>query len=79
MPQYEYISESDGEVITLLRPMADADKPVKDPRGKGRAFRRKQSVFGTPSAAGGSAGSSHVHSGNCCPCGKAQSQCGRRD
>ncbi len=74
MPQYEYISDSDGAVITLLRPMADADKPVDDPEGKGRSFRRTLSVFGTRGSTGASGG--HVHSGGCCPCGKPQSQCG---
>ncbi len=76
MPQYEYICERDGEVITLLRPMAEADKPVDDPEGKGRKFTRKLSIFGTPGTQAGSGGG-HVHTGSCCPCGKAQSQCGR--
>lgn len=75
MPQYEYECESDGEVIVLLRPMADADKPVDDPSGRGRKFRRKMSVFGTSGSAG--SGGGHVHSGPCCPCGKPQSSCGR--
>lgn len=75
MPQYEYISDEDGELITLLRPMADADKPVEDPSGKGRTFRRQLSLFGT--RGGPSTGSSgHVHTGGCCPFGKPQSQCG---
>jgi putative FmdB family regulatory protein len=69
MPLYEYICEQDGEVIELLRPMADADKPVEDPRSKGRTFRRKHSTFATSGAP--SAGSSSLLSGNtCCPCGK---------
>lgn len=71
MPQYEYECESDGEVIVLLRSMADADKPVEDPSGRGRKFRRKLSVFGTPGAQVGG----HVHTGGCCPCGKPQSSC----
>ncbi|MFO0962673.1 MAG: hypothetical protein U0625_07160 [Phycisphaerales bacterium] len=74
MPQYEYICEADGEVITLLRPMKDADAPVEDPAGKGRQFTRKHSVFGV---AGSPVGATHVHQGACCPCGKASGQCGR--
>jgi hypothetical protein len=76
MPIYEYVSQSDGEVIELLRPMADADKPVQDPAGKGRVFVRRHSVFGVSgSASTGAAASLPV--GGCCPCGKAQSMCGR--
>ncbi len=33
MPQYEYICDEDGEVLTLLRPMRSADDPVEDPAG----------------------------------------------
>lgn len=73
MPQYEYVCEADGEVVTLLRPMRDADLPVEDPKGKGRKFVRKHSTFGV---AGSSVGSTHVHSGACCPCGKQQGSCG---
>src|SRR5205085_1009157 len=51
MPIYEYRCEQDGSVIELLRPMADADKPVEDPDGKGRVFQRQHSTF----APGGSA------------------------
>jgi hypothetical protein len=54
--------------------MKDADAPVQDPAGKGRTFVRRHSVFGV---AGSSVGATHVHTGACCPCGKAQSQCGR--
>ena len=46
MPQYEYEAAEDGEVLTLLRPMARADEPVEDPAGKGRTFKRRHSVFG---------------------------------
>ena len=45
MPIYEYKSLEDGETIELLRPMADADKPVDDPKGKGRRFVRAHSTF----------------------------------
>jgi putative FmdB family regulatory protein len=78
MPLYEYVCDSDGAVIELLRPMADADKPVEDPEGKGRAFRRRHSTFaaaGTASGAG--AGASlpvHTHSGTC-GCGKPRGSC----
>jgi putative FmdB family regulatory protein len=75
MPIYEYVCEKDGSVIELLRPMSDADKPVEDPLGKGREFKRKHSTFatgGTEAGAktGGSGG------GGCCPCGKPHGGCG---
>lgn len=75
MPLYEYICEADGQVIELIRPMADADKPVKDPAGKGRTFTRKLSTFAAkgPSAVPGSAPSP----GGCCPCGKTTGGCAR--
>lgn len=78
MPIYEYVSESDGEVIALLRSMRDADLPVTDPSGNGRTFVRKHSTFGVggAAAAGVGVGSGHVHTGGCCPCGKNASQCG---
>lgn len=76
MPQYEYICEQDGEVITLLRPMREADAQVDDPSGRGRRFVRKLSAFGVAGTEAG-AGSGHVHLGSCCPCGKPQSACGR--
>ena len=49
MPLYEYRCEEDGTTITLLRPFADADKPVEDPEGKGRVFKRAQSTFAVTS------------------------------
>ena len=52
MPLYEYESTEDGEIITLLRPMADADSPVEDPSGRDRTFRRRHSVFGVGSGDG---------------------------
>lgn len=75
MPQYEYVCEKDGEVITLLRPMSAADAPVEDPKGLGRVFRRRHSVFGvggaSPAASGGG-----MSLGGCCPCGKNAGSCG---
>lgn len=70
MPQYEYLCEKDGEVLTLLRPMRDADAPVEDPKGLGRVFVRKHSTFGVVGGTpGAGSGSSHVHSGpGCCSC-----------
>lgn len=80
MPIYEYEAVEDGEVIELMRPMKDADAPVADPKGKGRSFRRKMSVFGVSgSAASGaaapSASAGHVHSGGC-GCGRPHGSCG---
>lgn len=72
MPLYEYQCETDGSVIELMRPMSDADKPVKDPDGKGRRFVRKLSTFAAKS--GGH--SAPAMQGGCCPCGKNQGGCG---
>lgn len=76
MPLYEYESPEDGEIVTLLRPMSEADDPVEDPDGRGRTFRRRHSVFGvgggTPALAAPS-----PPMGGCCPCGKGAHQCGR--
>ena len=71
MPQYEYESIEDGEVITLLRSMSDADRPVEDPAGKGRTFKRRHSVFGV----GASSSSSMPESGSCA-CGLKPGTCG---
>ena len=75
MPIYEYVCDQPGqepEVIELIRPAADADKPVPDPQGKGRVFRRRLSTFapGTGTLQGG-----HTHTGMC-GCGKRQGSCG---
>ena len=72
MPMYEYECKDTGEVITLLRPMSDADQPVEDPKGQGRDFIRRHSVFGVGSATDNSAGQSP----GCCPCGKQEGSCG---
>lgn len=72
MPIYEYRCETDGTVIELMRPMAQADAPVPDPENQGRTFKRVQSTFAT---SGGPA-PAHVHKGGCCPCGKTASQGG---
>ena len=72
MPIYEYVCEQDGTVVELLRPMADADKPVDDPDGRGRIFKRKQSTFAT----GGERSVSLVGKPDgCCPCGKTSGGC----
>ena len=70
MPLYEYISETDGTLIQLLRPMSDADKPVDDPDNKGRTFVRKISTFATKS--GGAAASPQPGS---CACGRTSGGC----
>ena len=75
MPMYEYKNDMDTEVIELLRPMADADKPVKDPSGKNRKFTRCHSVFAMSGASTAATPAKNI--GGCCPCGKSQSQCGR--
>jgi hypothetical protein len=79
MPIYEYEAIEDGEIIELMRPMKDADAPIDDPKGKGRTFRRKFSVFGVSGAAAAagaaSAAPTHVHSSSC-GCGRPQGSCG---
>ncbi|MFM2164138.1 MAG: Zinc ribbon domain [Planctomycetota bacterium] len=81
MPIYEYEAVEDGEVIELMRSMKDADAPVEDPKGKGRTFRRKMSVFGVSGSApagqsaSGGAGHAHVHSSGC-GCGRPHGSCG---
>ncbi len=73
MPQYEYEALEDGEVLTLLRPMARADEPVEDPSGQGRTFRRRHSVFGVGAS---SAGPSAAPVPGSCPCGLKPGTCG---
>ena len=77
MPIYEYEAVEDGEVIELMRLMKDADAPVEDPKGKGRTFRRKMSVFGVSGAAAAASApaSGHVHSSGC-GCGRPHGSCG---
>jgi hypothetical protein len=80
MPIYEYVCEEPGRepiVIELIRSVADADKPVTDPDGRGRTFRRRLSVFAAGGSASptGAAASGHVHSGSC-GCGKPRGSCG---
>ena len=45
MPLYEYTCEEDGTTLTVLRSMSDADKPLEDPEGKNRTFKRVHSTF----------------------------------
>jgi len=76
MPIYEYVA-SDGTKVELIRPMADADKPVTDPEGKGRTFTRVMSAVavGGNGTGGAPSGGGHVHSGMC-GCGKRKGSCG---
>ena len=69
MPLYEYRSEEDGETITLLRPVADADEPVEDPQGLGRTFVRTHSVFAV--------GATKAPEPPGCPCGNPDGPCNR--
>jgi predicted nucleic acid-binding Zn ribbon protein len=79
MPQYEYICEDDGEIITLLRPMRDADKPVEDPAGQGRTFKRMHSTFMVSESAASKAKSNAkpaTRPGGGCACGNPHGPCG---
>ena len=72
MPMYEYRCLEDGETITLLRPIRDADKLVDDPKGLGRKFTRQFSTFEAPTGAKTSNPSSF---GGGCPCGNPDGPC----
>jgi putative FmdB family regulatory protein len=75
MPIYEYVCGKDGAVIELLRPMSEADEPVKDPEGKGRVFKRKHSTFATQGG-GGAKVDLMSRQGGTCGCGKRTGGCG---
>jgi hypothetical protein len=63
MPLYEYRCVDDSSLMTLLRPMSEADSPVDDPEGRDRTWERVQSIFSvdaTPVA------SDTKPSGGCC-------------
>lgn len=80
MPLYEYICEQDNTVIELLRPMSQADEPVKDPEGKGRTFVRKLSMFAAAAGEKGEGRSVSLNSGGgCCPCGHGAGSCSRNN
>ncbi len=49
MPLYEYRCVQDGTLLTLLRPMREADDPVEDPEGLPRTWERVQSLFSVES------------------------------
>ncbi|MHC4991310.1 MAG: FmdB family zinc ribbon protein [Planctomycetota bacterium] len=69
MPLYEYVCPEDGDTITLLRPMRDADEPVDDPSGRGRRFVRKHSTF----AVAHDRAAARPPGG--CPCGNPEGPC----
>jgi hypothetical protein len=75
MPQYEYECVDDGEVLTLLRPMSEADTPVDDPEARGRVFSRRQSVFGV-GRSGVSSAAPATPTDGFCPCGMRPGGCG---
>jgi putative FmdB family regulatory protein len=75
MPLYEYICEQDGERIELLRPIAQADAPVEDPKRRGRTFKRTHSTFATQGAPTSGPSGKSVSLGGCCPCGKDPGSC----
>jgi hypothetical protein len=75
MPQYEYECDEDGEVLTLLRPMSEADAPVEDPESRGRVFSRRHSVFGVGRRAAAQSAPAASTEGFC-PCGMRPGGCG---
>ena len=72
MPLYDYTCPEDGETITLLRSMRDADEPVEDPKGLGRTFIRVCSSFTV--GASSKTQSPPPFSGGC-PCGNPDGPC----
>jgi len=82
MPIYEYRCPTDGALVELIRPSAEADGPVVDPEGRGRTFTRVASTFATGGSGSGSsrAGTDLLRSNSdgCCPCGKSKGSCGSR-
>lgn len=83
MPLYEYVCEDTGETIELIRPMADADRPVSDAEAaaalgaerKGRRFVRKLSTFQAKSDAGRRVPLPTPGMGGGCGCGNPQGPC----
>ena len=75
MPLYEYECRETGDVLTLLRPMNNADDPVEDPEGRGRTFARRHSIFGVNAGAQAEAPSPPPMGGGC-GCGRPGGQCG---
>jgi predicted nucleic acid-binding Zn ribbon protein len=74
MPIYEYVAEEDGEVIELMRTMAEADEPVADPADRGRTFRRRMSTFAPKAGSTTTNGSTPLPMGGC-PCGNPNGPC----
>ena len=73
MPLYEYQCDEDGTVVTLLRSMQDADKPVEDPDGLGRSFNRVYSTFSVGEAGTAARSTGAIPS---CPTCCTDGQCG---
>lgn len=78
MPLYEYTCDADGTVLELIRPMSQADAPVKDPEGKGRLFKRRVSTFAAGGESSGGSSLLYRNTGSCCPCGKSHGGCGAK-
>ena len=76
MPLYEYVCEKDGEKLELLRPMAAADDPVDDPKGKGRVFKRVHSTFASSGGSTEGGTGKSVSLGGGCGCGRPHGRCG---
>lgn len=74
MPMYEYRCVEDGDLIELLRPMAEADKPVIDPEGRGRKFERVLSTFAVSGSPVGAPAHKHKPGGGC-GCGNPHGPC----
>jgi putative FmdB family regulatory protein len=68
MPLYEYRCDDDGTVITLMRPMAEADAPVEDPDAKGRTFKRVFSSFAVGAEKSNGSNPPAPGPGSCCSC-----------
>jgi hypothetical protein len=89
MPLYEYTCEETGETIELIRPMADADKPLTDAEiaaalgpdaadpalRNNRRFTRRLSTFQAKSDAGKRVPLPTPGMGGGCGCGNPQGPC----
>ncbi|MCE9591897.1 MAG: zinc ribbon domain-containing protein [Planctomycetes bacterium] len=66
MPVYEYHCEKCDKSVEMIRPMRDADAPVKcEGCGQSRSMKRLHSTFATTTGGGGSQASPAPGCGRC--------------
>ena len=74
MPVYEYRCEACDALTESIRPMRDADAPMRCESCGSEKTQRVHSVF--MAAAGAKESGSSASPGGCCPCGKNAGACG---